>query len=230
MFTGLIEIVGTVESVRSSSSGMRVAILCPSVASRLAVGDSVNVNGVCQTVVAADASSFAFKAVGDTLEKTALRRLVQGARVNLERALRADRRFGGHMVTGHVSGTARIVSWAAAAGAAGSEAAAWFLVLDLDPSWTDRVVPEGSIAVDGISMTVAEVTRASTPLQEGGLRVRISVIPYTRQVTTLAVKRTGDLVNIELDILASYVRAAMKAVLGGAGTITKEALRSWGYS
>jgi len=129
-----------------------------------------------------------------------------------------------------VSGTARIVSWAAAAGAAGSEAAAWFLVLDLDPSWTDRVVPEGSIAVDGISMTVAEVTRASTPLQEGGLRVRISVIPYTRQVTTLAVKRTGDLVNIELDILASYVRAAMKAVLGGAGTITKEALRSWGYS
>ncbi|MGA2764911.1 MAG: riboflavin synthase [Spirochaetia bacterium] len=228
MFTGLIEVVGSVESIRAGSKGLRIAIRSPAVASGLAIGDSVNVDGVCQTVIAADASSFTVEAVGDTLEKTTFRRLKQGGKVNLERALRADGRLGGHMVMGHVTGAARVDSWGPEAGRSSQGAGAWFLVLDLDPSWADRVAPEGSIAVDGISLTVAEVTHDSA-VGASGLLARISIIPHTRLATTLALKREGDFVNIELDILASYVRAAMSVVFGKGRAITPEALRSWGY-
>jgi riboflavin synthase len=225
MFTGLIEAVGSIESVASGANGMRISILCPAVAAGLSLGDSVNVDGACQTIVTVTPSTFAMEAVGDTLVKTTFRGLKRGAPVNLERAMRADGRFGGHMVTGHVTGTARILSWGPGTDAAsGGETGAWFLVLALDPAWEDRVVPEGSIAVDGISLTVAEVSRG---------RARISIIPHTRLATTLAGKKAGDLVNIELDILASYVRAAMKAVLGtatGGGSVSMEKLKDWGYS
>ena len=230
MFTGLIEAVGTVESLRSSSAGLRIVIRCPSVASRLAVGDSVNVDGVCQTVVASSPLLFSVEAVGDTLVKTTFRKLVPGVKVNLERALRADGGLSGHFVMGHVTGTALIVSWAPAADVIGTDAAAWFLVLDLDPLWSDRVVAEGSIAVDGISLTVAQLTHTATFAQTSSLRARISVIPHTRQVTALTAKKAGDMVNIELDILASYARAAVRAVLGRTGIITREALNDWGHS
>ena len=228
MFTGLIEAVGIVESIRRGAEGMRIVINSPVVAAGLAIGDSVNVDGVCQTVIAADASSFTVEAVGDTLEKTTFRRLKQGAKVNLEQALRADGRLGGHMVMGHVTGAARVRSWAPQAGRSGNGGGAWFLVLELDPSWSDRVAPEGSIAVDGISLTVAEVTRDSA-LGASKLCARISIIPHTRLATTLALRREGDFVNIELDILASYVRVAMNAVSSKGRAITPEALRSWGF-
>jgi riboflavin synthase len=229
MFTGLIEAVGRVDSIRGDAHGMRIDILCPAIAPGLAVGDSVNVTGVCQTVVAVSPSTFAVEAVGDTLVKTNLGQLRRGARVNLERAMRADGRFGGHMVMGHVTGTAPIRSWAPDTGAAGGEAGAWFLVLDLDASWADRVVPEGSIAVDGISLTVAEVTRDGPSPGAGGLRARASIIPHTRCATTLAERKPGDIVNIELDVLASYVRAAMSAMMGKGEGVNLEKLSRWGY-
>jgi riboflavin synthase len=224
MFTGLIETVGSIESVTGGPEAMRITIHGPAIAAGLALGDSVNIDGACQTVVAVTPSTFAVEAVGDTLVKTTFRTFTRGARVNLERAMRADGRFGGHMVTGHVTGTARILSWGPGTGASGGGAGAWFLLLALDPAWEDRVVPEGSIAVDGISLTVAEV---------GIGQARISIIPHTRLATTLAEKKAGDLVNIELDILAAYVRAAMRAVLGaakGQGGVSMEKLKDWGYS
>ena len=230
MFTGLIEAVGSVDSIRDGSETRRIGILCPPVAAEAARGDSINVDGVCQTVVAATRSIFWVEAVGDTLAKTTFRTLTRGARVNLERALRADGRLGGHMVMGHVTGTARIISWEAGAGTTSSDASAWFLVLELDPSWEDRVVPEGSIAVDGISLTVAEVTRHAALSRAGSLHARASIIPHTRRATTLAGKRAGDLVNIELDILASYVRASMRAAAGKSSGINLEKLSRWGYS
>jgi riboflavin synthase len=150
--------------------------------------------------------------------------------VNLERALRADGRFGGHLVMGHVTGTARIISWEASDGRTGTEAGAWFLVLELDQSWEDRVVPEGSIAVDGISLTVAEVTRSAELSSSGGLHARCSIIPHTRIATTLGEKKAGDFVNIELDVLASYVRAAVRANLGKGSSLSLEKLSRWGYS
>lgn len=229
MFTGLIEEVGLVDSIRGGSQGLIIGISCPPVAGELAIGESINVDGVCQTVVAVVGSTFSVEAVGDTLSKTTFRDLRQGSRVNLERALRADGRLGGHMVMGHVNGTARIASWKAEGEAAGSETAAWFLSLELEPSWADRVVPEGSIAVDGVSLTVAEVDHGDGLSGPGSLRARISVIPHTRKVTTLGFKREGDLVNIELDILASYVRAAMGSIARGSG-LTLQKMASWGYS
>jgi riboflavin synthase len=227
MFTGLIEAVGSIDTISGSSEGMRITILSPVIAAGLALGDSVNIDGACQTVVAFTPSTFTVEAVGDTLVKTTFRGLKRGARVNLERAMRADGRFGGHMMSGHVTGTAPILSWGPGSG---GDAGAWFLVLGLDPGWEDRVIPEGSIAVDGISLTVAEVTRDSSLSAAGGLNARVSIIPHTRLATTLAGKKAGDLVNIELDILASYVRAAMKAALGTGSGVSMEKLRDWGYS
>jgi len=230
MFTGLIEAVGNVQSVSAGEKGMRIAIRFPIEAWEPEIGESVNVDGVCQTVVAAAASTFTVEAVGDTLQKTTFRTLRRGAKVNLERALRADGRFGGHMVMGHVLGTARIVSWGPGGGAARSGFEAWFLSLQLEPSWADRVVPEGSIAVDGVSLTVAEVACGPALSGGSGLRARLSIIPHTRKATTLALKKVGDLVNIELDILASYARAAMKTALAQGPGITREQLSSWGYT
>src|SRR5271157_5010273 len=224
MFTGLIEAVGSVDSIGGGPEGMRIGILCPPVASGLAPGDSINVDGVCQTVVAVTQSTFSVEAVGDTLVKTTFRKLARGSRVNLERAMRADGRFGGHLVTGHVTGTARIISWEEGAGRAGMDAGAWFLVIELDPSWEDRVAPEGSIAVDGISLTVAEVIGNVALSGTGSLSARASIIPHTRSATTLAERKVGDFVNIELDILASYVRAALKAALGKGTGISLEKL------
>ncbi len=230
MFTGLIEAIGSVSSVRGSQQGVRIEIRCPSVATELEIGDSINVDGVCQTAVAATNSTLSFEAVGDTLAKTTLGRLKPGAQVNLERALRADARFGGHIVMGHVTGTARITSWEPEAGTGGSEAAAWFLTVELDPSWADRVAAECSIAVDGISLTVAEVLRSSARAGADGLRARMSIIPHTRKATTLSLKKEGDLVNIELDVLASYVKAAVDAAFARGRGLTAEKLASWGYS
>jgi riboflavin synthase len=228
MFTGLIEEMGTVESCARGPRGMRIGILSPALAPSLTVGDSITVDGACQTVIAVTPSTFSVAAVGDTLEKTTFRALARGARVNLERAMRADGRFGGHVVTGHVTGTASIVSWADGNGSPGGELGATFLVLGLDPSWRDRVVAEGSIAVDGISLTVAEVV--DTGARSGGtLRARISIIPHTRHSTTLARKKPGDTVNIELDILGSYVAAAVRAGLGRIANLDIGKLKEWGY-
>jgi riboflavin synthase len=242
MFTGLIEEVGALVSLRASSAGIRAGIRCPVLAPSLKVGDSVAVNGVCLTLRSLGRDGFEAEAVGDTLEKTTLRRIRQGARVNLERALSAAGRLDGHMVMGHVTGTARIRSWGPDASAGtesgGDGPAAWFLVVDLDPSWADRVAAEGSMAIDGISLTVAALEGADDP-RGGGLRARFSVIPQTRQATNLADRKAGDEVNVELDILASYVSAAVAAFfradassgapLGADSGIDIERLKSWGY-
>ncbi|HUI70943.1 MAG TPA: riboflavin synthase [Spirochaetia bacterium] len=230
MFTGLIEAIGRIESVEAGSQGMRIGVFCPPIASELAIGDSINIDGACQTVVATSPSSLSVEAVGDTLVKTTFRGFKRGTKVNLERALRADGRFGGHIVTGHVTGTGRILSWGPHPAQAGFEVGAWFLTLNLESSWEDRVAPEGSIAVDGISLTIAALDREPKGSGSAGLRARISVIPHTRQATTLPLKKQGDLVNIELDILASYARAAVKAAVASAPGLSLEKLASWGYS
>lgn len=243
MFTGLIEKVGELRSLRTAGTGMRLGIRCPDLAAGLGIGASVAVDGVCLTVTSSGGDGFELEAVGDTLEKTTLRGLVRGDRVNLERPLQAGGRLDGHIVTGHVTGTARIRSWGPAArgtgGSAREDPEAWFLALELDPSWADRVAAEGSIAVDGISLTVAALEAGDPASGSGRLAARISVIPHTRLATNLADRKAGDLVNVELDVLASYVRAAVSALLrpGAAAETSAEAgpridleiLRSWGY-
>jgi riboflavin synthase len=247
MFTGLIEEVGVLGTMRAAATGTRLGIRCPSLARVLRVGESVAVNGACLTVVSRGGDDFDVEAVGDTLEKTTLRRAKPGARVNLERALSAAGRLDGHLVMGHVTGTARIRSWAPAASAASAAQAesprgdleAWFLVVDLDPSWADRVAAEGSIAIDGVSLTVAGLDGADDSSGSGRLEARISVIPHTRLATNLADRKAGDEVNVELDVIASYVRAAVAAFFKGGATggtpapdasrLDIERLKSWGY-
>jgi riboflavin synthase len=243
MFTGLIEEVGLLDSLRAAATGMRLGIRCPSLAPSLSVGESVAVNGACLTVVSRGRDSFDAEAVGDTLEKTTLRRMKPGAQLNLERALPAAGRLDGHMVMGHVTGTARIRSWGPASQAAAESQKggleAWFLVVDLDPSWADRVAAEGSIAIDGISLTVAGLEGTDGHPESGRLGARISVIPHTRLATSLATRKAGDEVNVELDVIASYVRSAVAAFFkaGAAGRspaseasrLDIERLRSWGY-
>jgi riboflavin synthase len=246
MFTGLIEEVGEIGSLRIAATGLRLGLLCPPLASALSIGASIAVDGVCLTVTSHGRDTFEVEAVGDTLEKTTLRKMRRGTRVNLERPLPAGGRLDGHMVMGHVTGRARILSWGPAASSAAkageNDLTAWFLTIDLDPVWADRVAVEGSIAVDGISLTVAGLEGLESltgPPESARFAARISVIPHTRLATGLANKKIGDEVNVELDVLASYVRTAVAALfrsgadaeasaLGSRG-LDLEQLKSWGY-
>lgn len=189
MFTGLIESVGEVLAVEHGEGGLRVRIAAP-LAGELRSGDSISVNGVCLTAVAPDASgAFGADISPATLAATTLGRLAAGARVNLERALAADGRFGGHMVLGHVDGVADVTALA-------REGDHHWLTIDLPPSLEPLLVEKGSIAVDGISLTVARLH---------GPHAGFQIVPHTFAHTSLATLRPGDGVNVECDIIGKYV-------------------------
>ena len=194
MFTGLIECLGQVSGLRRHGPTLELTIAAPAFAGELHRGDSVAVNGICQTVTSFNSRQFSVQATGDTLVKTSLPDWRLGRRVNLERALRADSRLDGHLVQGHVQGLARVVRLEATHQGT-------FLGLRLDREAAARlgsaIIPEGSIAIDGISLTVAGVTPAS----DGGLELRISLIPLTLDHTTLGSVRAGEAVNIETDLV-----------------------------
>jgi riboflavin synthase len=207
MFTGLIEEVGKLQGRRALPGGVRLKIQAH-LSGQLNLGASVNVHGACQTVVAFDQETFEVEAVGATLEKTTLGELRLGALVNLERALRADQRLDGHLVSGHVQATGRVKSFS-------SRGAAWALEIEVPQELHPFVLPEGSIALDGISLTIAAVTPQG---------VLLSVIPHTRENTSLSQLRVGQLVNIETD---SSVRALRAPETKG---LSWENLKAWGYS
>jgi len=211
MFTGLIEEVGALIGDSQKNGGRRLRVGAALVRDALALGDSVSLNGVCQTVTALGPGWFEVEAVGDTLSKTTLGALARGAKLNLERACRADTRLGGHFVLGHVGGVGTVSSWA-------QHGEAWFLEVVPPPEMLKYLVDEGSVAIEGISLTVAE-TRTD--------RFRVSVIPHTRSHTTLAEVRVGDRVNLEADILAKYVEGLLNRKNEPLGL---ETLASWGYS
>lgn len=216
MFTGLVEDIGTIRSVVRRGEYARIVI-----ASRLddiSRGDSVSVDGVCQTVVERSAVGFAVDSLAETLSKTTLGRLVAGDCVNLERAVRADTRLGGHIVQGHVAAAVPVIETR-------REQENTFLVVELPRGLTSECVLEGSIAVDGVSLTIARVA---------GRRITINVIPETMRRTTLGGKSTGELVNIETDILGRYVRRLVERILGSAsgtppGGLSKARLAEWGF-
>jgi len=163
----------------------------------LKIDDSVAVSGVCLTVIAHSAGDFAVEAVQETLKKTTMGQLQRGDKVNLERALRADSRLGGHFVQGHVDGIARVREFVPQAGGK-------LLSLALPDALLPYVIPRGSIAVDGVSLTIAELQ---------GHVPHIALIPHTLQKTTLGKLKPGDAVNIETDMLGKYVLRTMQAYL-----------------
>ncbi len=187
MFTGLVEALGTVHEVRADGPGKLLILEAPRLELRL--GDSVAVNGVCLTAVALDAGRCHFQIGPETLRCTNLATLKPGDRVNLERSLAVGDRLGGHIVQGHVDGVGRL--------ARRQPEKDWDLVwFDCSPELARQMVPKGSVAVDGVSLTLVEVAEAG---------FSVALIPHTLQITTLGFKRSGDTVNLETDLFAKYV-------------------------
>ncbi len=191
MFTGLVQSLGTVTAVRDDGHGGReLRVAAPPWATPLALGESIAVNGTCLTVVRFDADGFDFQAGPETLLKTTLGRVAAGDRVNLERALRVGDSIGGHFVSGHVDGVGTLDEVVPS----GEWQTVWFRY---PPALGELLVQKGSIAVDGVSLTLVDVTPE---------RFSVMLIPHTLAHTTLGFKRPGDPVNLETDLLARHVR------------------------
>jgi riboflavin synthase len=194
MFTGLIADLGSVKSIESDPNGATLEI-STALADKLAEGDSVAVNGVCLTATAIDDGAFRAQAMQETLRRSSLQQLQPGSRVNLELALRADGRLGGHIVQGHVDGIGTIAGLR-------EEGFSRVLEIDVDEDLARYLVEKGSVALDGVSLTVSE-------LRDGGFSV--SLIPETLLRTNLGEAGVGDRVNLEVDILAKHIERLMEA-------------------
>ena len=212
MFTGIITEVGKVRGAARIGGGLRLAIEAPESARELAVGDSVSVSGACQTVVSRTDTGFDVEAVEETLRKTTLGALRAGSGVNLELAVRLNDRLGGHLVQGHVDGVGAVARIA-------KQTSSWLVTVEFAAQFSRYVVPVGSIALDGISLTVAAVE---------GNRLTVSLIPHTLEHTTLAGIREGDRINMEFDLIGKYVERLLQGKGGGEG-LTMEKLTQWGY-
>lgn len=205
MFTGLIEELGTVISVRpvTTSRGAvstRITVKAKGVPSRLETGDSVAVSGVCLTALEIAEQHFSADLAQETLQRTSLGRLAAGSMVNLELPARAGEPLGGHIVQGHVDGTGKLISLQQIAG--GED---WRLIVEIPEQLARYVIPQGSITIEGISLTVAK---------SEGTRCEIAIIPHTYQITNLRTLHGGDLVNIETDVLAKYAEKMAQSKIG----------------
>ena len=209
MFTGLVEALGTVRRLESAGDGRLLTLAEPALAPQLSLGESVAVNGACLTVVRRDAETFDFQAGPETLKRTNLGELQPGDRVNLERALRVGDRLGGHLVQGHIDGLGRIASRQRQ----GDWEVVWFRCPE---ELAAQMVSKGSVAVDGVSLTLVDVTRDG---------FSVALIPHTLAQTTLGFKRPGAAVNLETDLLAKYVWKCLRG-----GGVTAETLKRAGFA
>ncbi len=207
MFTGIIEHLGTIESLSLQSDGGRVTIHAPMLASPLAVSNSIAVNGCCLTIVSVEKDRFSADLSGETIRKTSFGAssgaLKKGARVNLEQPLTAGKEFGGHFVLGHVDGAGRVAHLR-------PEGENWWYGVQVPEEFARYIVPKGSITIDGISLTVAR--------WHDGI-AEIAVIPYTYEHTNIRDRKPSDAVNLEGDILGKYVERYLEA--RGSATTTK---------
>lgn len=214
MFTGIIEEIGTVSSVKQSGSSSFIEIQAKKVLEDVHIGDSIAVNGVCLTVTHFGGGVFRADVMNETLSRSSLGKLTSGSPVNLERAMAANGRFGGHIVSGHIDGTGTVTD------IKNDGIAVWYTV-SAAPELLHYIVEKGSIAIDGISLTVAKVTETS---------FSVSIIPHTAAQTILGSRKVGDIVNLENDIIGKYVEKLMKpAESPKTGGITMEFLMKNGY-
>ena len=193
MFTGIIEEIGTVKSIQKSSEYATIAISAEKIMDDVRIGDSVAVNGVCLTATTVSSKGFTADIMAETLRRSSLGSLSVGSRVNLERAMLAGGRFGGHIVSGHIDGTGTIKNLS-------KEGNAIWVTIATDISILKYIIEKGSIAIDGISLTVAYVDDSV---------FKVSIIPHTQDETTLTSKKVGDTVNLENDIIGKYVGKLM---------------------
>ncbi len=213
MFTGLIEEMGRVSGVSRAGEAMRLIIEAAVVTSDLSIGDSVNIDGACQTVVEFSAGSFHVESVEETLQRTTFGAFQVGRKVNLERSLRLQDRLGGHLVLGHVDGVGTILQ-------VEPRADSWIFTVQPPAELNRYVASKGSIAVDGISLTVVEATAEA---------FTVSIIPHTFDATTLGQRQAGERVNLEVDIIARYTERLHSANPPSSAPLTMEKLRDLGY-
>ena len=216
MFTGIVEETGTLRSLSRGSKSCVVHVQCSTVLEDTRIGDSIAVNGICLTVTSMESGGFTADVMNETLSRSSLAQTRPGDPVNLERAMAANGRFGGHIVSGHIDGTGIIRE------IRDDDNAVWYTV-EAPPEILRYVVEKGSIAIDGISLTVARVDDRS---------FQVSVIPHTRAVTALSNRRVGSPVNLENDIVGKYVEKLMQPApseSGPASGITMEFLAQHGY-
>lgn len=194
MFTGIIEEIGKVHAIIKSNKSAKIDINASKVLQDIKIGDSISTNGVCLTVTEYSPSAFVVDVMAETMRKSSLYQLNPGDEVNLERALRAGDRLGGHIVSGHIDGTGIITD-------IGKEDNAIWVTISAPYELLKYIILKGSIAIDGISLTVAYVDDKT---------LKVSVIPHTREVTTLFKKKVGDMVNLECDMVGKYIEKLLK--------------------
>lgn len=190
MFTGIIEEVGKIKNIQGGTN-YKLTIAASKILEDIHLGDSIAVNGICLTAISWDNGSFTVDVMRETLERTSLHKLRAGSFVNLERALAANGRFGGHIVSGHIDGTGEIINIRRDANAV------WYKIKTSEKIM-EFIIEKGSIAIDGISLTVAKVDRSA---------FYVSVIPHTLENTILLRKKAGDIVNLENDIVGKYIKS-----------------------
>ena len=215
MFTGIIEHLGTIDSLQLSADGGRLTVHAPTVAPHLAVANSIAVNGCCLTVVALQNGRFSADLSGETLRKTSIGEWSPGQRVNLEQPMTAGKEFGGHFVLGHVDAIGRVTRL-------DPEGENWCYGVEVPESFARSVVPQGSIAIDGISLTVAHWN---------GRVVEAAIIPFTYEHTNVRDKLIGDAVNLEGDVLGKYVERYLESrnAVKPAAHLTIEQLVAQGF-
>lgn len=219
MFTGLIEETGNIQNIQKGSRSGILTIGCRTVLENTRVGDSIAVNGVCLTVTSLGSGYFTADAMPETLSRSSLGGLRPGSLVNLERAMPADGRFGGHIVSGHIDGTGRVTA------IENDDNAVWYTV-SAGKDILRYIVEKGSVTIDGISLTVAYVDEQ---------RFKVSIIPHTQKVTALHERRVGDIVNLECDIIGKYVEKLLTPYTPEekgepkAGGLTEGFLRAHGF-
>lgn len=215
MFTGIVEETGTVKSISMAGSSGTIVIEAKKVLENTQIGDSIAVNGICLTVTSMTANSFSADVMAETVRRSSLSECRSKDKVNLERAMAANGRFGGHIVSGHIDGTGTIVSLKR------EENAVW-VKIKTAPGIMKYIVEKGSICIDGISLTVAKIAESD---------FSVSVIPHTGEETTLLKKKAGDIVNLENDIVGKYIERFM--TIGNAkeeneSGLTMDMLREFG--
>lgn len=218
MFTGIVEELGTVAAIKKGAKSSVLSIQGKIIFDDLKIGDSVAVNGVCLTVTRFGGNVFQVDVMSETLSRSSLAALKTGSSVNLERAMPALGRFGGHIVSGHIDGTGVIV------GITREDNAIWYKI-KASEKLMRYIIEKGSIAIDGISLTVAKMD---------GDTFQVSIIPHTVRSTTLSQKKPGDVVNLENDLVGKYIEKLIHADATpesgkGTGGITKEMLQAYGY-
>ena len=211
MFTGIVEEVGRIARIEQNGENRRITIEAKNTPKELKTGDSVAVSGVCLTSLDIHPGSFCADLAPETWVRTSFSRIKEGAQVNLELPMKADGRFGGHIVQGHVDGTGKLISFDRI-----PDSENWWLHIEVPPDLDKYVVYKGSIAIEGISLTVAKLE---------GRRCTVAIIPHTVEMTNLLSLQPGDPVNLETDLIAKYVEKMMHGESSNSALTVEELVR-----